>query len=382
MGIKLAVKTISTMREESNKLLFNTHKKDILNIFLLFMMSRILFFVLLFTITSLSGIQYENGSVYLHYDGQHYYNIANAGYTHNYQYAFFPLFPLVIRFFGFFGVAIPGTILLNHALTLLTAYLLYYVALTIMKKSDAECLTIARLWIFSPLAVATCVLYTDALFVFLTVLAYYLYKKNLYIGAGIALGLSIATRSLGSVLFFSIFFVMAYDLFKSRDWKGITNIFKLYVPATIIAVLYPIYLYVKLGNWHYFVDVLYLYWDRIQTNIFESIIRDISNVDEMYILFAFTYLSLAICIYILYNAIKTKEDAVLTLTLLISIIMIFSTTREIDAVSSASFYRYFFGCLSVYLLVNRNLKIKPITITTVILCVLAIIFFCDGGFLI
>jgi Gpi18-like mannosyltransferase len=376
------VKLLNELKDIKNSMLLQSNKKDICNILIIFLFSRFLFFVLLFLLSSVSGIQYDSGSVYLQFDGQHYLNIAVDGYTHKYQYAFFPLFPLIIRFFGFFGVPILGTILLNHVLTILIAYLLYYIGLTVMKKSAEESLTISLLWIFSPIAIATCTMYSEAMFVFLTVLSYYLYKRNRYIGSGILIGLSIAIRSLGSALFFSIFIVMIIELFKDRDWKGIPKILKLFIPATGIALLYPLYQYIKLGNWHYFLDVQFLYWGRMHTNIIETIFRDISNFDEMYILFVFTYLALAICLYIVYNAIKTKEDPVLIIYMLVSILLIFSTSRELDAVSSASFYRYLFGCSAAYLLVNRNLNLKLITILTTILCILAIIFFCGGAFLI
>jgi len=345
-------------------------------------MSRVLFLVFFYAIGVLSGIQYEGGSVFLQYDGQHYFNIAMSGYTHDYQYAFFPLFPLLIRFFGLFGVAIPGILFLNHCLTLLTGVALYYTGIKVMGKTSAESFNIARLWIFSPISIATEIVYSEALFVFLTVLTYYLYKRNHYVGAGVALGLSIATRNLGSALFFSIFIVMMYAFLKHKDWKQIANVFKLFVPATALAVLYPIYLFVKVGNWHYFLDVQYIYWGRIRTNIFEEIIRDISNLSETYLLFIFTYLALAVCVYVLYRGIKTREDPILILYLIFSIWIIFSTSREIDAVSSASFYRYLFGCSSVYLLLNRDLKYKPVIILSTVMCISTIIFFCGGAFLI
>lgn len=347
-----------------------------------FIASRVIFFVILFTVGEYSLNGFFDGKFLLQYDGQHYYDIATKGYVNDSQYAFFPLFPLVIRFFDLFGVAIIGTVVFNNLLTLITAYLLYIVASMEMHKDNMVSLYIALIWIFSPTAIATNILYSEALFVFLSIFTFFLYNRKLFFYSGITLGLSVACRSLGSLLFFSFLLVMIIDLLKKKDTHIIPNIIKMYIPATLISLLYPVFLYFKVGNWHYFVDVQYIFWGRIKTNLFESILRDVSNISDLHILFFYTYVSLIICVYIVFMAIKNKENLVLIVYLLLTIITIFSTSREIDSLSSASFYRYIFGCGSVYLLLNQRINFKIIIILTAFMSIFAFFIFSKGAFLI
>ena len=130
-------------------------KSDIKMITCLFIMTRALFFLFLLYCRHIANIEYDSGSVYLLYDGIHFFNIAMQGYTEAYQYAFFPLFPLIIRFFALFNIPIVGTLVLNHLMTLVISYLLYFTGLNILNKSHDVSLTMAKFWIFSPIAIST-----------------------------------------------------------------------------------------------------------------------------------------------------------------------------------------------------------------------------------
>lgn len=358
---------------------------DLKTIFYLFLITRLIFFLFLFYYKYLLNIQYDFGSIYLQYDGLHYYDIAMSGYTKAYQYAFFPLFPLSIRFFSLFNVAIIGTLVVNHIMTLAAAYLLYFTGKNILNRNNEISLTISKLWLFSPIAICTNILYSEALFVLLTLSSYYLYKKKRYFLAGICLGLSVATRSQGSMLYFSIFIILMAEIILTRKWKDFYNILAMFIPATTLSCLYPLYLFVKLGKWHYFVDVQFECWGRMKSNFLFTMSQDLHmiTIDHLSTInFMYTYISLLVFIYIIFNSLKGERHYDLILYALFSLIVIFATCRVPPGVPSTSFYRYFYSIISIYLLVDAKVKSKMILIINMVLCIFAMSMYCSGGFLI
>ncbi len=367
-----------------NNEFYENYQHDLKVIIFLFAITRLVFFSILFICEYLLDAHYEFGNVYLTYDGVHYLDIAIDGYTKDAQYAFFPLFPLVIRFFSLFGIAVPGTILFNHLITLIIAFAIYYTGVNLQNKSADVSLAMSSIWLFSPIAVSTCMLYTEALFVFLTLFAYIFYKQEKYISAGIMLGLSAATRNTGSMLFFAIFIIMALKALLKKDGQTIKTILAMYIPGAFISCAYPIFLLIKLGNWHYFIDVQYEQWGRIKSDFFYVLFNDFRLINQDPSSVLFTYVSLASILYIFYIAVKGKKDYELILYLIFSIFAIFSTCRgpEWNNIPSTSYYRYFYGIVSVYLLIDYKTKFKLIFFINIALSIYAMLVYCSGGFLI
>ena len=271
-------------------------------------------------------------SVFGLFDNEHYLNIAKYGYLHNMEFAFFPLTPLLIRVLSKWGF-----IIINHIITFATGYLLYLLSKNIFKKEDTLFPTI--LWFISPISIFTCMFYSEGLFVFLTVLAYYLYKtKKNYLLLGITLGLSVLTRSLGSMLFFTIFIFMLISVFKKKE--KFKNIIITYVPATIISCLYPIYLYTKTGNLFYFVDVQFEFWLRKKTTIvtifFDSLKALLKNPNILFVInFGLTFAIIGLIIYLIWKNRKNNTYYDLILYTTLTIISICSTIRTTaDATTS------------------------------------------------
>jgi hypothetical protein len=70
----------------------------------------------------------------------------------------------------------------------------------------------------SPLALFTSIEYTESLFLFFTVFAFYLFIQDKYhFAMGILLGLSVLTRNTGSLLFFAIFIGMVVRAVRDRN---------------------------------------------------------------------------------------------------------------------------------------------------------------------
>lgn len=321
-------------------------------IFKIFLISRIvlLVFMLFFNFLLSNDISNQYTSVLSLYDNEHYLNIARDGYTFEKQYAFFPLTPLLIRYLGKFVF-----LLLNQLCVLLSGYLLYLISDKIFKKEEPYWPSI--LFFISPISIFTCMFYSEALFIFLTILSFYLYKtKKNYLILGFALGLSVMTRSFGSILFFTIFIFMFIDMIKKRE--KFKNILITYIPATIISCLYPIFLYIETGNFLYFIETQFIHWGRINTNIF-TILFDAANIilKKIHFLFIFDYILVFFLIgyafYIIVKKRKEKKYYEIFLYIILSFIAICSTIRGINN-PLASFYRYIFGCFPIYFMIKKN----------------------------
>jgi len=321
-------------------------------LFIYYLITRIclvaIMFLAEFIISNTDNSEYND--VMILFDNIHYLNIAKYGYAIEYLYAFFPLTPLLIRYLGKVGF-----ILLNQVLVFGSSYLLYLIAKEVFKKENP--FYPALLFLISPIAVFTCMFYSEALFIFLTILAFYLYKtKKSYLGLGIALGLSVCTRSLGSMLFFAIFIFMFIDFIKKKE--KFKNLLITYIPATIISCLYPIFLYIKTGNPLYFVDVQFEFWGKISTNIF-TIIFDVAKIlsNEFYFIgFLDCLLVLGLFIYIISYIVKHRKDKDYweLFTYIIFTLIAISSTIKKDSSTVASFYRYIFCCFPLYFMIKEK----------------------------
>lgn len=344
----------------------------------LYLITRIILVILL--ILSEFALSNRSLGIYHHvfdlFDNEHYLNIAKYGYMNNSEYAFFPLTSLLIRYLGKIGFMI-----LNQICVFCSGILLYLISDKIFKNKNNYFATF--LYFISPISIFTCMFYSEGLFLFLTILAFYLYKsKKSYLALGITLGLSVLTRSLGSMLFFAIFIFMVIDLFKKKE--KFKNILITYIPATIISCLYPIYLYVKTGDFLYFLNVQYTHWGRVNTNIFtimfdafKYIFTDGSN----FILILEYFIVFGLIIYVFWFIIrhrKEKKYYEIFLYMILSLISICSTIRgNIHAL--ASFYRYIFGCFPIYFMFKKHelsfLLISLLTFFVSIFFLLGVYFF-------
>ena len=174
--------------------------KKILKYYIITRLILVVFLIVFKFILPYSSLEYKN--IFMLFDNEYYLEIAKNGYSSNHLYAFFPLVPLLIRYLGRIGF-----ILLNQVLTILSSYIIYIIDKDIFKNKDNY--KVVLLWLISPISIFTMMFYTEGLFVFLTLLAYLLYKrKKNYLLLGIIIGLSVLTRNLGSMLFLMIVIFM------------------------------------------------------------------------------------------------------------------------------------------------------------------------------
>ena len=351
---------------------FYKKHKTIINISILFLLSRLpmIIFLLLhkfgIVLNNTSGVLFidKSSSLFLYlYDGAHYLNIAGSGYSVNNLFAFFPLYPFLIRLLHMMHISLStaGIIISN-----VSFFLSLLVLNTMLKKSKNRNIILA-LYAFSPILSFTTMCYTESIYLLLTILTFYYYKKKEYLISSFFLGLSMLTRNTGYILMGAILIDMLYKYFKKDNIKFI-NIFKYSLIAISIGMIYPIYLFIKTGDFLYFSTIQFDYWQRANGYVVLTIINDIKflihnlNVSYIYI-FSLNWIFFLIAIII---GIKIyKKDKVSSIYLIVSALLCAFTYRihmDSDSVlPSISLFRYVFTLFPLYLYLP-SIKIKNINI--------------------
>lgn len=332
----------------SNTETIHNNKINIKKLLLFFLLSRIL--MILFLIID------KDLSIFELYDSEHYINMAKYGYQEPFLYAFFPLYPMLIRLLKIFipSYQIAGA-LISNICSFLSLILINNLTKEKHNLNNIIC------FLFSPILAFTSIVYTESLFMFLTLYGYYLYKKDKYFLSSIIVGLSILTRNSGIILWGAIGLDLLYRLFVSKDIK-FKNILIFGIPSLLIGMIYPTYLYLETGNFLEFASVQNEYWNR-ETGIFiTGIIKDIkvliSNPNIINIIvFLQNWLSFFLTLIL---GIKLfKKDKLSSIYIIVSLIAFSTSYRNTDywiTLSSVSLFRYVFNLFPIYIYLFDNKK--------------------------
>ena len=211
-----------------------------------FLIWRILLFIPLFFtrfIPARAGFTYV--SPWANFDGIHYLNIATQGYTTDVR--FMPFYPLIIKFFSHF---IPSPFIVGFILS----NIFFLISLFVLKKLleldfDKKRImwTIIFLLLF-PTSFFFGAVYSESLFLLLTLLTFYFARKKWWLFAGIFGALASATRIVGIILLPTL--LMEYAMQKKKTIEGFLSI--LLTPLGLI--LYAVYNFVRWGNPLYFLQ--------------------------------------------------------------------------------------------------------------------------------
>lgn len=181
------------------------------------------------------------------FDGVHYQNIARQGYITRFQTAFFPLYPLAIKSLSFLA---GGNLLVTG---LLISFFSTLASLYILNRLDPGGRSI--IWLFSfPTAFFLLTGYTEALFLFLSLLTWWLYSHQKFFLSGLAGLLSSLTRFYGILLFPVV--LIDYFQQKTRS-KNPLSLF--IIPLGLL--FYMFYLYREFHDPLYFFHALSL-WQK------------------------------------------------------------------------------------------------------------------------
>lgn len=134
------------------------------------------------------------------WDGQHFLQIAEKGYLMPYQLAFFPLYPLLISFFGsILHLSLLTTGVLLNWILLIVAFVFLY-KLLILSYSKKDSIWILVLILCFPLSFFYLTLYSESLFFCLSILSLFYYQKKKYWLSIFFLILVSSTRMVGIAL--------------------------------------------------------------------------------------------------------------------------------------------------------------------------------------
>jgi len=145
--------------------------------------------------------------MWANFDGTHYLNLAKYHYGSAYtrmDFAFFPVFPWVIRTFNIFGSYIVSALFITNLCFALALYFLYKLIIIDFKPK------IAKLAILSALVFPTSfffgAVYNESIFLLEVVLVFYLSRKRHFFLAGVIAAIASATRVTGIFLWPSIIY--------------------------------------------------------------------------------------------------------------------------------------------------------------------------------
>jgi len=198
-------------------------------------------------------------SIWDRWDGRAYKTIAESGYvlTKNLKldyWAFLshfpPLYSLVMAVTSrLLGISLENAGILVSLLCAIGASIMLY-KLVYLEWRDTRIAWFAVLFFnLYPISYFTLSVYSESLFIFLSIMSFYCLKKGWHLGAGLAAAAAILTRFVG-VVFLPVYFL--YFFFQWRKSKfQIKNLY----PFLISAVGLGIYLFVNkifFGNYFYF----------------------------------------------------------------------------------------------------------------------------------
>lgn len=184
------------------------------------------------------------------FDGIHYLNIAEYGYTN--QARFFPLFPLILKSVPSFTVSV------------VVVSLIFFLALLFFKKlialdfsSQVATKSLIYLLLF-PTSFFFVSIYSEGLFLLLTVFAFYFARKQMWFLSIICAMLLMATRFVG----IAILPALLYEFFTSEESlratiRGGFNQYKklaLFLIMPLGLIVYSLFNYYKWHNFLYFVQ--------------------------------------------------------------------------------------------------------------------------------
>lgn len=180
------------------------------------------------------------------WDGGHFLSIAQFGYRQEYQYAFFPLYPLLIHLLEpLTGNYLFSATLINLAATILSLYLLYQLISLDFSKKLAERALI--FFLIFPTSFFLLTAYSEGLFLLFTLACFYFLRKDRLFLATLFSGLACATRLGGLAVVVSlIIYVQTTQGFNRK------NLY-VFLLAPLGFLLYCGYLYLSTTNPIYFI---------------------------------------------------------------------------------------------------------------------------------
>ncbi len=189
------------------------------------------------------------------WDGGHFLGIAKNGYSQNFQYAFFPLYPLLIRFLSLVtNNYLLSAILISGGSFFLGLHFLYGLVNKLFDKKIAEKTILALL--FFPTSFFFLTAYSEGLFFLLAVLTFSFWQNKKFGWATIFAALASATRLVGIIVAISLIVEVLITGVNRKNWVVLLS--------PIGLVIYCVYLFHQTGDPFYFFTAEQ-HWQRALT---------------------------------------------------------------------------------------------------------------------
>lgn len=343
-----------------------------LRISFFYIISKLIYYVAIGWFSNIVGASV----VFLASDSTHYYNIANFGYTEDFLCAFFPLIPFILKCFSIFGKTAGVFLFLIFAFFVnYLNVILFYLFGRHYNFSEKRIFHICLIFMLSPISYFNNIIYAEPYMILFSLLLFYILmvvsdkKPVYYILIGVFIGLSVCTKAIGAVYFFSILFYMIYLLFKHKE--KIKNILLTYIIATPICFIYPLYLYLIGKSPDIFLTIQYSYWRHEKVAPWMVLIDDIKfwitkgfigdNFEGILILL--NHIVIICCFYFAIKNLKTKKiSRLMSISLICFILMVMSNIMV--GLPSFSYYRNILSCPLCYILFD----VKSDKIASILIC--------------
>ncbi len=271
--------------------------KEVHQIIALFLIWRLILFLLSLVVISSFDLSYPLktfGEINIfklwgNWDGGHYIGIAVNGYAHIMQYAFFPLYPILIKTLNFIIPDPYIAALLISNLALLGALIMLYKVAVIYGLSKKTALIAPYLLLLFPSSFFLAAVYAESLFLFLCLSALYLAKTNHWFSASLITGFACFTKFVAIIMIavLLIEYLNKCNLSAKNIYKNIKSqridepLVYLFFFAPFGFYLYSLFLFWDTGYWFFFRDAQ-MHWGRSLSIV--NPITVISDSLRMYLL--------------------------------------------------------------------------------------------------
>ena len=265
---------------------------------------------IIFTIFLINLIQVPNDSalkLWTQWDGGHYIGIAENGYKIPQQFAFFPLYPILIKTLTFIGLNASFSALLISNISLIGALTYLYKLGKEYKLSEKVNQKALLFLITFPTAFFFLAAYTESLLLFFSTAALYYAKKQNWFLSALLVGLATFTKFTAIGLIVLLLFEYLSQNRSLLTKQNIKTVFKFTEPILYLLTLglsgiflYMFYLFYTMNNPLLFIDIQ-SHWGRTSTvsNPYEVIVQNFEKFVWINNQFSLTIQSLEVLIIIL-----------------------------------------------------------------------------------
>ena len=182
------------------------------------------------------------------WDSGFYLDIAASSYAYTpgqmSSVAFFPLYPLLMRTFAFGSDSRIALTLTGWAISNLATLIAFYVLYNLVKMDHNRGVARLTVWIlaFFPTSFFFSVVYTEGLFLLLTVASFYFARQEKWLAATVLGGLSSATRSIGIL----IIIPLAVERYRQKTYSWRAWLPLVMIPMGLFG--YMIFLKLRFGD--------------------------------------------------------------------------------------------------------------------------------------